>query len=61
MSIGISKQEHWSGSPFLLLEDLPNPGVKPTSPVVPALTGRFFTTEPPGKCNGKSAGPVSLS
>ena len=26
--------------------DLPNPGVKPTSP---ALVGRFFTTEPPGK------------
>ena len=26
--------------------DLPGPGIKPVSPV---LTGRFFTTEPPGK------------
>ena len=28
--------------------DLPYPGVKSTS-TSPALTGRFFTTEPPGK------------
>ena len=26
--------------------DLPNPGIKPASPVSPALSGRFFTTEP---------------
>ena len=29
--------------------DLPNPWIEPESPVVPALAGRFFTTEPPGK------------
>ena len=29
--------------------DLPNPGIKPISLMSPALTGRFFTTEPPGK------------
>ena len=29
--------------------DLPDPGIKPTSPVCPALADRFFTTEPPGK------------
>ena len=29
--------------------DLPNPGIKPKSPVSLALSGRFFTTEPPGK------------
>ena len=28
---------------------IPNPGMEPTSPVTPALVGRFFTTEPPGK------------
>ena len=28
---------------------LPQPGIKPMSPVSPALAGRFFTTEPPGK------------
>ena len=32
--------------PFPSLEDLPNPGIEPTSP---ALAGSFFTTEPPGK------------
>ena len=26
--------------------DLPDPGIAPVSPVVPALRGRFFTTEP---------------
>ena len=29
--------------------DLPKPGIQPESPVSPALAGRFFTTEPPGK------------
>ena len=32
--------------------DLPNPGIKPTSPVVSYIAGRFFTTEPQRKpCN----------
>ena len=39
-------QEYWSGLPFPSLGDLPDPGIEPRSP---ALTGRFFTTEPPGK------------
>ena len=29
--------------------DLPDPGIEPMSPASPALAGRFFTTEPPGK------------
>ena len=29
--------------------DLPNPEIKPWSPVSHALVGRFFTPEPPGK------------
>ena len=29
--------------------DLADPGMEPVSPVVPALAGRFFTTEPAGK------------
>ena len=28
---------------------LPDPGIEPTSPASPAVAGRFFTTEPPGK------------
>jgi len=35
-----------SGLLFTSPGDLPNPGIKPTSP---ALAGGFFTTEPPGK------------
>ena len=35
------------GCHFLpFIEDLPNPGIKPESP---ALAGRLFTPEPPGK------------
>ena len=44
--MGFSRQEFWSGLPFPLPGDLPDPGIELTSP---ALTGRFFTTEPPGK------------
>ena len=40
-SIGFSRQEYWSGLPFLSPEDLPDPGFEPVSP---ALAGRFFTT-----------------
>ena len=46
LSMGFSRQEYWSGLPFLSPGDLPKPGIKPVSP---ALAGRFFTTEPPGK------------
>ena len=44
--MGFSRQEYWNGLPFPSPGDLPNPGIKPTSPV---LEGRFFTTEPPRK------------
>ena len=36
--------EYWNGLPFPSPEDLPNPGMKPTSLVSPTLAGRFFTT-----------------
>ena len=41
-----SRQEYWSGLSFPPLGDLPNPGIKPTSPASPALAGGFFTTTP---------------
>jgi len=47
--VGFSGQEHWSGLPFLPPGDLPDPGIEPTSPAAPALAGKFFTSEPPGK------------
>ena len=49
LSMGFSRQEYWSGLPFPLPGDLPNPGIKSTSLESPALVGGFFTTEPPGK------------
>ena len=43
---GISQARILEGLPFPSLGDLPNPGTKPESL---ALSGRFLTTEPPGK------------
>ena len=42
-------KKYWSGLPFPPPGDLPNRGIKPTSPVSPVLTGGFFTTVPSGK------------
>ena len=42
LSMGFSQQVYWSGLPFPSLGDLPDPGIEPTSPVSPILTGRFF-------------------
>ena len=43
---GISQARIRSGLPFSFSEDLPSPGIKPTSP---ALAGEFLATVPPGK------------
>ena len=39
LSMGLSQQEYWSGLPFPLPGDLPNPRIEPTFPVAPALAG----------------------
>ena len=49
LSLAFSRQEHWSGLSCPTPRDAPDPGIKPKSPVAPALAGGFFTTEPPGK------------
>ena len=49
LSMGFSRQEYWSGLPFPPPGYSPNRGIKPMSPASPALAGRFFTSEPPGK------------
>ena len=46
LSMGFSRQEYWSGLPFPSPGDLPKPRMEPSSP---ALAGRFYTTELPGK------------
>ena len=48
LSMGFSRQEYWSGLPFLPPGDLPDPGIESRSP---ALAERFFTAEPPGEPN----------
>ena len=44
-----SRQEYWVGLPFPTPKDLPDPGIELLSLAAPALAGKFFTTEPPGK------------
>ena len=49
LSLGLSRQEYWSGLPFLTPRDLPDLGIEPESLDSPALAGGFFANEPPGK------------
>ena len=44
--VEFSRQESWSGLPFLTPGDLLDPGMEPVSL---ELTGGFFTTAPPQK------------
>ena len=44
--MGFSRQEYWSGLPFPLPGDLPDPGIEPWSP---ALQADSLPTEPRGK------------
>jgi len=37
VSMGFLRQEYWSGWPFPSPGDLPDPGIKPLTPVFPAL------------------------
>ena len=46
LSMQFSRKEYWSGLPFPPPGHFPTPGTEPMSL---ALTGRFLTTEPPGK------------
>ena len=46
LSMGFPRQEYWSGLPFSSPGDLPDPGVKPTSP---ALQADSLPSELPGK------------
>ena len=45
-SVRFSRQGYWSGLSFPFSGDLSDPGIKPTSPMSPALAGRVFSTEP---------------
>ena len=45
-SMGLSRQEYWSGLPFPFPGGFPNPGIKPWGP---ALQADSLPSEPPGK------------
>ena len=57
LSVGFSRQECWSGWPCPPPGDIPDPGIKPTSLISPALAGGeflwvffpFLPLAPPGK------------
>ena len=44
LSMGLSRQEYWSGLPCPPPGALPHPGMEPTSLMSPALTDEFFIT-----------------
>ena len=46
LSIEFSRQEYWSGLPFLPPGDIPDPGIEAGSP---ALQSDTLPSEPPGK------------
>ena len=68
LSVGFPRQEYWNELPSPLPGNLPDPGIKPTSLMSPALAGSFFTTNGnPLQCSclenpgtGESGGLLSL-
>ena len=52
LSMEFSRQEYQHGLPFPPPEDLPNPGIKPASPVSPALRMDSLLLEPTEKLQG---------
>ena len=43
LSMGFSRQEHWSGLPCLPPGDCLYPAINPTSPCIYCIAGRYFT------------------
>ena len=56
-SMEFSRPEYWSGSPFPSPGDLPNPGIKPRSPVLQADS---LPAEPQQKPKTTGVGSLSL-
>ena len=56
LSMGFPRQESWGGLPFPPPGESSNPEIEPVSP---ALTGGFFTIEPPGKLYSKGMFPFT--
>ena len=54
---GFSRQGYWSGLPYSPPGDLPNPGIKPRSPL---LQGDSLSSEPLGKPKNTGVGRLCL-
>ena len=54
LSMGFSRQEYWNGLPCLSPGHLAHPGIKPASPVSPALSGGLFTCSATWEATGIS-------
>ena len=48
LSMALSRQEYWSGLPCPPPGDLPDPGIKPMSPMAPALQSDSLPLSHPG-------------
>ena len=57
LSMGLSRQEYWSGLPCPSSGDLPNRGIEPRSPTSQADS---LPSEPPGKPKNTGVGSLSL-
>ena len=57
LSMEFSRQEYWTGLPCPPPEDLPNPGIKPRSPILQADS---LPSEPPAKPKNTGVGSLSL-
>ena len=57
LSMGFSRQEHWSGLPCPPAGDLPSPGIQPRSP---ALQADSLPAESSGKPKNTGMGSLSL-
>ena len=49
LSVEFSRQKYWSGLPFPSPQNLPDPGIKPTSLAVLHWQADSLPAEPPGK------------
>ena len=56
----MSWKEYWNGLPFPPPGDLPDPGIKPSSPTSPAGQADFFIAEPWGKSKPYNLGPLTV-
>ena len=52
LSVGFFQQEYWSELPFPPSGNLPDPGIKPVSPMSPALQVDSLPAKPSGKPAG---------